>query len=119
VVELSLKLSLKIIYGLIILIALQSILSIDKFHLEADSHTELTTHSIQDTVDVLQQQSSAESEDLHEPDCHKGHCHHASAVYLALNSHNILIDLANTKVSQIAIAISSPLISPDLRPPIV
>jgi hypothetical protein len=117
-VELSLKLSLKIIYGLIILIALQSILSIDKFHLEADNHTELTIHSTQGSADALQH-SPAESEDLHELDCHKGHCHHASAFYLALHSNNILIDLANTKVSQIALAISSPLISPDLRPPIV
>lgn len=101
------------------LIAMQSVLSIDKFHIEADSHTELTTHSIQDTVDVLQQHSTAESEDLHELDCHKGHCHHASAFYLALSSNNILMDLANTKVSQIALTANSPLLSPDLRPPIV
>jgi len=98
---------------------MQSILSIDKFHIEADNHSKQASHSIQVTVDALQQQSTAESEDLHEPDCHKGHCHHASAVYLAVNSNNIFIDLANTKVSQIALLVNSPLISPDLRPPIV
>ncbi|NQZ20759.1 MAG: hypothetical protein HRT53_01785 [Colwellia sp.] len=113
------KSSLKIIYGLIILIALQSVLSIDKYHLDADNHTELTTHSIQDSADVLTQLSTSESEDLHELDCHKGHCHHASTVYLALNSNNIIIDVGNAKVSQITFAKNSPLISPDLRPPIV
>jgi hypothetical protein len=101
------------------LIAMQSVLSIDKFHLEADNHAELTTHSIQATTDILQQQSTSESEDLHELDCHKGHCHHASTVYLALNSNSVIADLDNAKVSQDAFAIKSPLISPDLRPPIV
>jgi hypothetical protein len=94
-------------------------LSIDEFHLEADNHNELTTQSIQDHADVLQQQSTSESEDLHELDCHKGHCHHASTVYLALNSNKIIIDVDDAKVSQIAFSINSPLISPDLRPPIV
>lgn len=98
---------------------MQSVLSIDKFHLEADNHTELTTHSIQDSADVSPQLSSSESEDLHELDCHKGHCHHASTVYLVLNSNNIIIDVDNAKVSQVAFSINSPLISPDLRPPIV
>jgi len=100
------------------LIAMQSVLSIDEFHLEADNHTELTTHSIQETVDVIKQ-STSESEDLHELDCHQGHCHHASTVYLSLNSNKIIIDVDNAKVSQIAFSINSPLISPDLRPPIV
>jgi len=97
---------------------MQSVLSIDKFHLEADNHAELTTHSIVDITDTLQQQPS-ENEDFHEPDCHKGHCHHASTVYLALNNSSVVIDLDNAKVSQVAFTIKSPLISPDLRPPIV
>jgi hypothetical protein len=103
------------------LIAVQSVFSIANNHIDIDGHSEFTTLSIQPSVDTLQDttQPPSENEDLHEVDCHHGHCHHASAVYLAFKSHNLIAESTNSKVSQIALTFNSPLITPDLRPPIV
>jgi hypothetical protein len=116
-----LSLSVKIIYGLIMLVAVQSVLSIDKFHIEADNHAVTTTQSIQYSTETFHQpiQTAVEIEHFHEPDCHQGHCHHANFVYLEINSSELILDLSNAKLSQALFSVNSLLVSPGLRPPIV
>lgn len=99
------------------MIAMQSVLSIADIHIENYNHAEISTQSIHDSAEQLAV-SITENDELHNVDCHQGHCHHASVVYLEFNNTDMIVDLASVQLSQVALSINSPLISPDLRPPI-
>ena len=53
-----------------------------------------------------------------EPDCHHGHCHHASVVFIVKASELLALTRQSNSVKENIALFISPNISPDLRPPI-
>jgi hypothetical protein len=90
------------------LLANQANLSEGNTHLFSAEIIEITYHLDNDKHD----------EDQH-VECHHSHCHHASAVYLSVSHDEYTSYLQNEKIQLAHLIANSPVISPDLRPPIV
>lgn len=102
-------------YLLALMIALQSFVAVADIHpitLDQDIHQ--NEHAVSEAEPVHHVDNGG---DKH-PDCHHGHCHHASVVFVVKEQANAIISSPNNKFSRLAQTSASLLLSPDLRPPI-
>ena len=113
-------------YLVVVLIALQSVLSIpDTATTHQSSHQDSDHHSAVELASLYTQLESADNSHANHneaddhPDCRQSHCHHGAIVFVELEAPYAF---AKQMVSQLSLAerfFVSYFISPDLRPPIV
>ncbi len=117
-------------YMVVVLIALQSVFSIldtvtthqysyELSHQVNDHHAHIELVSLYTQLGGLDDSHIDHNESEDHPDCHQGHCHHGTTVFVELET---LHSFAKQNVSQLTLAnrfFVSNFISPDLRPPIV
>jgi len=117
-------------YLLALMIVFQSFLAIADIH-QTDASIELhqiapQQHSMQAhnfeahglESDNFDQHDSSEQQNDNHVECHHGHCHHASVVFIIKTSALLALTRQNNQVNQAIPTFISPIISPDLRPPI-
>ncbi|OUR62779.1 hypothetical protein A9Q74_03670 [Colwellia sp. 39_35_sub15_T18] len=117
-------------YLVVVLIALQSVLSIpdtatthqsshQASHQESDHHSAVELASLYTQLESADNSHANHNEADDHPDCHQSHCHHGAIVFVELEAPYAF---AKQMVSQLSLAerfFVSYFISPDLRPPIV
>lgn len=116
---------LSISYLLALMIVFQSFLAIAdvhqtepnvEFHQVAAQQHNLQVH--EHLAANFGQHDNSEQEINNHVECHHGHCHHASVVFLVKTTNSLNFNRQNHHISQSLLAFTSPNISPDLRPPI-
>jgi len=118
-------------YLLALMIVLQSIFAIADSHEVESEHTLINSsqdfsHQLHQDTQLLEQYSHSslssslldENNDNTHQECHHGHCHHASIVFIVKENSQVLNSLENDKFAQRQLAFLSPHLSANLRPPI-
>jgi len=121
---------LSISYLLALMIVFQSFLAIADIHSVDNDAAFFHQESIHQTDDLEQTPAEFKEQDLvneittentpeNHVECHHGHCHHASVVFMVKDNTVALLNRQNDLLRSIKLSFTPPHLSPDLRPPIL